>query len=128
MKATVFHKPGDIRVEEVPDPKIENPQDILLRVTSTVICGSDLHIYNGLLPQSEPMVMGHEFMGIVEETGGEVTSLQKGDRVVVPFPIACGRCVFCQQGLPGHCENSNKEKYGPEGGILDQKGRTFRLY
>jgi threonine dehydrogenase-like Zn-dependent dehydrogenase len=69
MKAVVFHKPGDMRVEEVPDPKIENPQDIILRVTSTAICGSDLHIYNGLLPQTKPMVMGHEFMGVVEEAG-----------------------------------------------------------
>jgi S-(hydroxymethyl)glutathione dehydrogenase / alcohol dehydrogenase len=122
MKAVVFHKPGDMRVEEIADPKIENPQDIILRVTSTAICGSDLHIYNGLLPQPRPMVMGHEFMGIVEETGGEVRTLQKGDRVIVPFPIACGACFFCQSGLPGHCENSNPEKYGPEGGLLDQKG------
>jgi S-(hydroxymethyl)glutathione dehydrogenase/alcohol dehydrogenase len=68
------------------------------------------------------MVMGHEFMGIVEERGRGVAAVQKGDRVVVPFPIACGRCFFCGDGLPGHCENSNPEKYGPEGGLLDQKG------
>ena len=122
MRAVVFHKPGDMRVEEVADPKIENPQDIILRVTSTAICGSDLHIYNGLLPQPKPMVMGHEFMGIVEETGGEVRALRKEDRVIVPFPIACGGCFFCQSDLPGHCENSNPKKYGPEGGLLDQKG------
>ena len=121
MKAVVFHKPGDMRVEEVADPKIENPQDIILRVTSTAICGSDLHIYNGLMPQPKPMVMGHEFMGVVEETGGEVRALRTGDRVVVPFP-ACGGCFFCQIGLPGHCENSNPKKYGPEGGLLDEKG------
>jgi S-(hydroxymethyl)glutathione dehydrogenase / alcohol dehydrogenase len=78
MKAVVFHKPGDMRVEEVPDPEIGNPQDIILRVTSTAICGSDLHICNGLLPQPKPMVMGHEFMGVVEEAGGEVRTLQKG--------------------------------------------------
>jgi S-(hydroxymethyl)glutathione dehydrogenase / alcohol dehydrogenase len=122
MKVVVFHKPGDMRVEEVADPKIENPHDIILRVTSTAIFDSDLHIYNGLMPQPKPMVMGHEFMGVVEETGGEIRALRRGDRVVVPFPIACGGCFFCQSGLPGHCENSNSKKYGPEGGLLDEKG------
>ena len=97
MKAVVFHKPGDMRVEEVADPKIENPQDIILRVTSTAICGSDLHIYNGLMPQPKPMVMGHEFMGVVEEIGGEVRALRTGDRVVVPFAIACGGCFFLSE-------------------------------
>jgi len=122
MQAVVFHKPGDIRVDQIDDPKIENLEDIVLRVTCTAICGSDLHIYNGLIPQPEPMVMGHEFMGIVEETGGEVRTVKTGDRVVVPFPVACGGCFFCQRGLPGHCENSNRRKYGPEGGLLDEKG------
>jgi S-(hydroxymethyl)glutathione dehydrogenase / alcohol dehydrogenase len=122
MRATVFHKPGDIRVDTVPDPVIRDPQDIILRVTSTAICGSDLHIYNGFLPQKEPMVMGHEFMGIVEETGVAVNSVKKGDRVIVPFPVACGGCYFCNQGLPGHCMDSNPENYGPEGGMLEQKG------
>jgi threonine dehydrogenase-like Zn-dependent dehydrogenase len=122
MKAAVFHKPGNVQIDEVADPRIEHPEDILLRVTSTAICGSDLHIYNGFLPQKEPMTLGHEFMGIVEETGPKVIKLKRGDRVVVPFPIACGRCFFCQDGLPGHCENSNPEKYGPEGALLDQKG------
>ncbi|MDB6036836.1 MAG: Alcohol dehydrogenase GroES domain protein [Verrucomicrobiales bacterium] len=74
------------------------------------------------------MVMGHEFMGIVEETGPQVTELKKGDRVVVPFPIACGGCFFCGHGLPGHCENSNPEKYGPEGGILTEKGGALFGY
>ena len=122
MKAAVFHKPGNVQIDEVPDPRIEHPEDILLQVTSTAICGSDLHIYNGFLPQKEPITLGHEFMGIVEETGDKVTKLKKGDRVVVPFPVACGHCFFCQDGLPGHCENSNPEKYGPEGALLDQKG------
>jgi S-(hydroxymethyl)glutathione dehydrogenase/alcohol dehydrogenase len=122
MKAVVFHKAKDMRVDEVPDPKIEKPDDIVLRVSATAICGSDLHIFNGFFPQTKPLVMGHEFMGIVEETGPEVTAVQKGDRVVIPFPIACGRCFFCQHSLPGHCEHSNPEKYGPEGGLLDQKG------
>lgn len=101
MKAVVFHRPGDMRVEKVPDPKIENAQDIILRVTKTAICGSDLHIFGGLFPQPKPLIMGHEFMGIVEETGGEVTALSKGDRVLIPFAVACGACFFCCNGLPG---------------------------
>lgn len=122
MKALVFHHPGKVSVDNVSDPEIEHPEDVILRVTATAICGSDLHIYNGFLPQKEDMVLGHEFMGIVEETGSNVTALEVGDRVVVPFPIACGACFFCQNGLPGQCQNSNPEKYGPEGGLLDQKG------
>src|SRR6476620_8756086 len=122
MKALVFHHPGKVSIDNVPEPKIKHAEDIILRVTATAICGSDLHIYNGFFPQKEDMVLGHEFMGIVEEIGGNVTSLQVGDRVVVPFPVSCGAFFFCQSGLAGHCENSNPEKYGPEGGILDQKG------
>src|ERR1700710_1400082 len=106
MKAAVFHAPGKVSVDNVPDPKIEQPTDAIIRVTSTAICGSDLHIYNGFLPQKRPFVLGHEFMGIVEETGSGVSDLKKGDRVVVPFPIACGCCFFCQHDLPGHCEES----------------------
>ena len=128
MKAVVFHKPGHVQIDTVPEPKIEDPEDILLRVTSTAICGSDLHILNGLIPQKHPMVMGHEFMGIVEELGSNVTAVRKGDRVVVPFPIACGGCFFCKHGLPGHCENSNPEKYGPEGGVLEGKGGALFGY
>ncbi len=128
MKALVFHHPGKVSVDNVPDPKIEKPDDVILRVTATAICGSDLHIYNGFIPQKGDMVLGHEFMGVVEETGAGVTKLQRGDRVVVPFPIACGGCYFCQHELPGHCENSNPEKYGPEGGLLDQKGGALFGY
>ncbi len=122
MKAAVFHSPGVIQVDEVPDPRIEREDDLILRVTSTAICGSDLHIYNGFLPQNGELVMGHEFMGIVEEVGPNVTRLKPGDRVVVPFPIACGGCFFCNRGLPGHCEESNPKKYGPEGGMTSDKG------
>src|SRR3954468_12763514 len=122
MKAAVFHKVGDITVDNVADPKIEHPEDVILRVTSTAICGSDLHIYNGFFPQLKDFVLGHEFMGVVEETGAEVRSVKRGDRVVVPFPIACGHCFFCNKGLHPQCENSNHDKYGPEGGLLDQKG------
>ena len=122
MKALVFHKPKDVRVEQVPDPRIEHPRDAILRVTSTAICGSDLHIYNGVFPQLRPLVLGHEFMGKVEEVGREVRNLKPGDRVVVPFPIACGTCWFCDHALPVHCQNSNREHYGPEGGLMSEKG------
>jgi S-(hydroxymethyl)glutathione dehydrogenase / alcohol dehydrogenase len=128
MKALVFHSPGNVSVDNVPDPRIEKPDDLILRVTSTAICGSDLHIYNGFLPQKRDMVLGHEFMGVVEETGPGVSKVARGDRVVVPFPIACGGCFFCEHGLPGHCENSNPENYGPEGGLLDQKGGALFGY
>lgn len=122
MKALVFHHPGKVSVDLVPDPRIEREDDVILRVTSTAICGSDLHIYNGFQPQAKDLVLGHEFMGIVEEVGTAVTNLRKGDRVVVPFPVACGGCFFCQKGLPAHCEESNPEKYGPEGGLFEGKG------
>ncbi|QJB29876.1 glutathione-dependent formaldehyde dehydrogenase [Chitinophaga oryzae] len=122
MKAAVFHKPGDIRVDQIPDPVIERSDDIILKVTSTAICGSDLHIYDGFFPQVKDLVMGHEFMGIVEETGANVSGLRRGDRVVVPFPIACGHCFFCNHGLPTACEHSNPEHYGPAGDLMDSKG------
>ena len=122
MKALVFHKSKDVRVDNVKDPIIEKPDDIILQVTSTAICGSDLHIYNGMFPQPRPMVLGHEFMGIVAETGKGITKLKKGDRVVVPFPLSCGHCWFCSHQLPGHCEESNPEMYGPEGHLAKGKG------
>lgn len=122
MKAAVFHKIGDISVDNVEDPKIEHPEDIILRVTTTAICGSDLHIYDGFVPQLRDQVLGHEFMGIVEETGPQVTRVKKGDRVVIPFTIACGQCFFCQQGYHPNCVHSNPEHYGPEGNLLDNKG------
>lgn len=122
MRAVVFHKPKDVRVERVDDPALEHPRDAIVRVTSTAICGSDLHIYNGLLPQLKPMVLGHEFMGVVEEVGRDVETLKEGDRVVVPFTIACGECFFCRKGLPPHCERSNPRNYGPGGHALSQKG------
>ncbi len=128
MKAAVIHGPGKIGYDTVPDPAIQNDRDIILKVTATAICGSDLHIYSGGIPQPRPMVLGHEFMGIVEETGKAVTNLKRGDRVVVPFPIACGTCFFCNHHLPGHCENSNPEHYGPEGGLLTEKGGALFGY
>jgi threonine dehydrogenase-like Zn-dependent dehydrogenase len=128
MKAAVIHGPHKITCDEVPDPTIQNGHDIILKVTATAICGSDLHMYSGGIPQPRPMVMGHEFMGIVEEIGPSVKKLRVGDRVVVPFPIACGHCFFCEHNLPVHCENSNPEKYGPEGALMDQKGGALFGY
>lgn len=121
MKAAVVHGPRVITYDTVDDPTIKDPRDIILKVTATAICGSDLHVYTGGILQARPMVMGHEFMGIVVDAGNAVTNVAVGDRVVVPFPIACGGCFFCGHDLPGHCENSNP-KYGPEGGLLTEKG------
>ncbi|MDF2382741.1 glutathione-dependent formaldehyde dehydrogenase [Nostoc ellipsosporum NOK] len=128
MKAAVIHGPGKISCDTVDDPQLKDSTDIILKVTATAICGSDLHIYSGGIPQPRPMVLGHEFMGIVEETGKDVKNIKAGDRVVVPFPIACGHCFFCNHHLPGHCENSNPEHYGPEGGLLTEKGGALFGY
>ncbi|MCE3229297.1 MAG: dehydrogenase [Bacteroidetes bacterium] len=122
MKALVFHKPKHVQVDTVDDPLIEASTDAIIKITTTAICGSDLHIYNGFFPQARNQVLGHEFMGEVVEVGKDVTRLKKGDRVIVPFPIACGSCFFCTHQLHTHCENSNSENYGPEGGILTEKG------
>ena len=107
MRAACWFGPEDVRVETVPDPKIQNPRDAIVRVTSTAICGSDLHLYGGFIPTMQKGdVLGHEFMGEVVEVGHE-NGLKKGDRVVVPFAISCGRCWFCKQSLTSLCDNSN---------------------
>jgi threonine dehydrogenase-like Zn-dependent dehydrogenase len=128
MKAAVIHGPGKVTCDTVDDPIIKDQTDVILKVTATAICGSDLHIYSGGIPQPRPMVLGHEFMGIVEEVGKNVSKLKVGDRVVVPFPISCGHCFFCDHQLPGHCENSNPDHYGPEGGVLTEKGGALFGY
>src|SRR5581483_11307641 len=108
MKANCWYGKNDVRVEEVDDPKILNPRDAIVKITSSAICGSDLHLYNGFVPtMSKGDILGHEFMGEVVEVGSAVKNLKVGDRVVVPFPIACGNCFFCQKGLFSVCENSN---------------------
>jgi threonine dehydrogenase-like Zn-dependent dehydrogenase len=108
MKAVCWYGPGDIRVESVPDPEIVNARDAIVRVASSAICGSDLHLYNGIIPTMEAGdILGHEFMGEVVEVGPRVRSLRPGDRVVVPFPIACGACLPCTGGLTALCDNSN---------------------
>ncbi|PHV34098.1 glutathione-dependent formaldehyde dehydrogenase [Janthinobacterium sp. BJB312] len=115
MKANCWHGKRDVRIEHVPDPAILNPGDAIIKVSSTAICGSDLHLYNGVVPTMEQGdILGHEFMGEVVETGSAVRKLKVGDRVVVPFPIACGRCFFCEQQLYSVCENSNPNAYMAE--------------
>lgn len=108
MKAACWHGKHDIRLEEVPDPKIINDRDAIIRVTATAICGSDLHLYNDLMPSMEQGdILGHEFMGEVVEVGSANKKLKVGDKVVVPFTIACGNCFFCKQELFSLCDNSN---------------------
>ena len=109
MKALQWHGRGDIRYETVPDPSIVDPTDAIIRITSTAICGSDLHLYDGFNPFMEKGdILGHEPMGIVEEVGRDVKRLKKGDRVVVPFTISCGTCWFCQKTLYSLCDVSNR--------------------
>jgi threonine dehydrogenase-like Zn-dependent dehydrogenase len=116
MKAVCWHGAHDVRVDTVPDPKILNPRDAIIKITSTAICGSDLHLYNGFIPTMESGdILGHEFMGEVVELGSAVKNVQIGDRVVVPFTISCGNCFFCQRDLWSLCDNSN-----PNGWIAEK--------
>jgi threonine dehydrogenase-like Zn-dependent dehydrogenase len=111
MQALCWHGKGDVRVDTVPDPKIFDPRDAIVKVTSTAICGSDLHLLDGYMPTMESGdILGHEFMGEVVETGKAIANLKKGDRVVVPFTMACGSCFFCQKTLYSCCDNSNPNK------------------
>ena len=113
MRALTWQGLGDVRVENVPDPVLQDPTDAIVRVTSTAICGSDLHLYGVLGPYlQKDYVMGHEFMGIVEEVGPEVSNLAPGDRVVVPFVIACGHCWMCDRGLYAACETTQVREMG----------------
>jgi threonine dehydrogenase-like Zn-dependent dehydrogenase len=115
MKALCWRGKHDVKVESVPDPTILNPRDAIVRVTKTAICGSDLHLYDGYIPTMERGdILGHEFMGEVVELGTEVKNLKKGDRVVVPFPIACGRCYYCKKSLTSLCDNSNPNAWMAE--------------
>ena len=108
MRALCWHGKSDVRVDTVPDPRIEDPRDVIVKITSTCICGSDLHLYDGYMPTMEPGdILGHEPMGEVVEVGSNVKKLKKGDRVVVPFTISCGTCWFCERQLFSLCDNSN---------------------
>jgi threonine dehydrogenase-like Zn-dependent dehydrogenase len=108
MRALTYHGPRRVRVDSKPDPRIEHPSDIILKVERTAICGSDLHLWNGLVADTRVgQVFGHEFAGTVDQVGPEVRTLRRGDRVVVPFNIACGVCFFCARGLTASCEQSN---------------------
>jgi len=118
MRALTYHGAHSVKVDTVPDPVIEESDDIILRVTATAICGSDLHLYRGKIPTVEHGdIFGHEFMGIVEEAGSAVTAVQPGDRVVIPFVIACGRCFFCAMDLFAACETTNTGR----GAIINKK-------
>jgi len=121
MKALTYQGAKKVRVENVPDPVLSADDDILLRVTATAICGSDLHIYRGKIPMvKDGDILGHEFMGVVEEAGSAVTGLRRGDRVVVPFVIACGQCFYCSKSLFAACETTNDGR----GAILNKKTAT----
>jgi threonine dehydrogenase-like Zn-dependent dehydrogenase len=116
MKAVCWYGAEDVRVEQVPDPAILNPHDAIVRVTRTAICGSDLHLFGGFIPMMKSGdILGHEFMGEVVEVGRAATGLKRGDRVVVPFAIACGHCFFCQRELWSLCDNTN-----PNAGMLEK--------
>jgi threonine dehydrogenase-like Zn-dependent dehydrogenase len=115
MKANCWYGKQDVRVEQVPDPRILNRRDAIVKITSTAICGSDLHLYNGFIPtMKKGDIMGHEFMGEIVETGPDVKERKVGDRVVVAFPIACGQCFMCRNELFSLCENSNPNAWMAE--------------
>lgn len=117
MRALVYEGMKNIKVESVPDPVLQKSDDIIVRVTSAAICGSDLHLLHGMIPRlRKGSVLGHEAMGIVEEAGPDVKTVAKGDRVIVPFPVSCGHCWYCERGLYSQCDNSNPE--GECGGIF----------
>jgi len=125
MKALCWYGTHDVRIARVPDPRILNPRDAIVKVTLTAICGSDLHLFDGFIPTlKRGDILGHEFMGEVVDVGPDVKTLKKGDRVVVPFTIACGSCYFCERGLWSACDNSNpnawmlEESYGHSGSGL----------
>lgn len=126
MKAIVYDGMQDVKVKSVNDPSIEKSDDIIIKVTSTAICGSDLHLVHGLIPNTpKGFVLGHETMGIVEEAGKDVHKVKKGDRVIVPFPVACGHCWYCEHELYSQCDNSNDN--GETGGYLGYSN-TFGGY
>src|SRR3954471_20097411 len=108
MKAVVFHGVGDIRLEDVAEPRIQKPNDAIVRITASAICGTDLHMIRGTVSGMKPgTILGHEAVGVVEELGPDVRNLKKGDRVVVPSTISCGYCSYCRAGYNSQCDNAN---------------------
>ncbi|CAN5720393.1 zinc-dependent alcohol dehydrogenase [soil metagenome] len=129
MKAVVWHGKEDIRVDNVPDPIIQEPTDAIIKVTSTAICGSDLHLYSKLGPiMREGDIIGHEPMGIVEEVGAEVEHIEPGDRVVVPFNVSCGHCFFCEQQLYSQCETTQDKGKLARAASLLGRGKGASLF
>lgn len=118
VKAVTFQGVKDMKVKNVKDPELEKKDDIIVKITSTAICGSDLHIYQGALPARKDYVIGHEPMGIVEEVGPEVTKVKKGDRIVLPFNVSCGQCFYCNHDLESQCDNSNGNPHFDTGGYF----------
>lgn len=118
MRAVTFQGTKDIQVKNVADPIIQKKDDIIVRITSTAICGSDLHIYQGALPTEKDYVIGHEPMGIVEDVGPEVKRVKKGDRVVLPFNISCGHCFYCKHDMESQCDHSNPNPKVDTGGYF----------
>lgn len=117
MKALTFGGIKNVELKNVNDPVIQKPDDIILKITSTAICGSDLHLIHGMIPKMpKGFILGHEAMGMIVETGSEINKLKKGDRVIVPFPVACGHCWYCEHDLWSQCDNSND--HGETGGML----------
>jgi threonine dehydrogenase-like Zn-dependent dehydrogenase len=129
MKAITFHGVGDVRVDDVADPKIVDSADVVLRITTSAVCGSDLHQYHGrgggLVATGA--VMGHEFMGVVEEVGPAIRSLRPGDRVVAPFSVSCGRCEWCQRRLPTQCTTTGRAVFGGRFGTIFPGGQAERI-
>jgi S-(hydroxymethyl)glutathione dehydrogenase / alcohol dehydrogenase len=123
MKAVTYQGIKNVVVKEVPDPKLKKPEDMIVRITSSAICGSDLHLLHGMIPNTqEDYIIGHEPVGIVEEVGPGVTKLKKGDRVVIPFNVACGECFYCRHQLESQCDHSNDN--GEMGGFFGYSGTT----
>lgn len=126
MKAVTYQGIKDVKVHDVPPPVIDKPDDIIVKITATAICGSDLHLIHGMVPNMpEGYIIGHEPMGIVEEAGPDVTKVKKGDRVIIPFNVSCGTCAYCQSGLTSQCDNSNPHG---QGGAYFGYSETFGGY
>jgi threonine dehydrogenase-like Zn-dependent dehydrogenase len=128
MKAITLHGTGDVRVESVADPKLVDPGDVVVRITTSAICGSDLHQYHGRVPGlPKGVVLGHEFMGVVEDAGSGVTKVKRGDRIVAPFSISCGTCDWCRMRLPTQCSVTGRAVFGGRFGHVYPGGQAERI-